>query len=176
MQLPLLPWISNTVENTKKNSTDRRSRTSDILLQLRKQLSLMVLIESGAGSNLILVFLCIFHAGNFDLFVIPPRGGSLGRKTGAYSFSGTYGQRLSQEDHGGPGSKKFADGCFIVQRVKATIRFSTAGKSRQLTAVCHMGSEIKSGRGLTTKSTVNITWRRCCLRVADPGIHIMWCI
>ena len=42
------------------------------------------------------------------------------------------------------------------KRIKATLCFSTAGKSLEMTAFYHMASEIEPSRGLTTKLTMDI--------------------
>ena len=42
------------------------------------------------------------------------------------------------------------------KRIKATLRISTTGKSLEMTAFYHMASEIKPGRGLMTKLTMDI--------------------
>ena len=50
-------------------------------------------------------------------------------------------------------TKTNEDGRVFSERIIATLRFSTAGKIWEMTAFYHMASEIKPGRGLTTKLT-----------------------
>ena len=63
--------------------------------------------------------------------------------------------------------------CVIcIIRIKETLRFLTARKSWGMTAFYHMASEIKPGRGLTTKLTTAIPGRLSCLRT--PSISSVW--
>ena len=60
----------------------------------------------------------------------------------------------------------------VSKRIKAILRFFNSQKKLRNGRFYHMASEIKPGRGLTTKLTMDILGRLSCLRT--PSISSVW--